>query len=278
MPSYVTHGRHVWKFGSKSKRLLFNDWDLICILSGEMTIELAQQRIVASPGRLVLIPPFLPVLQMQTRSGLEFWYCHFAFRVLKCRRDVAEDFSGPGADLPIPMVFRKDDALEVWRGLHALNEIQVARLHPWRLQSQCLAMVSEVVRFANAMPSGTITNLVGGAFITDSRMRIVKERIDRNPVRQWRVSELAKGVGISTATLHKISLQTLNVNLKKYIIQVRLQRASELLRLRKNGERPSVKEVSNACGFRSQQFFSRQFKMHFLRSPGEYRDSEVPID
>jgi AraC-like DNA-binding protein len=100
----------------------------------------------------------------------------------------------------------------------------------------------------------------------------LKIMIESDPLRLWRVSELARHVGLSSGHLHSLCRAVLGKSLKRLIVEARLRRGIHLLKQRSDGTVPSVKEVSRACGFSTQHFFSRQFKKYFHLSPTAYRD------
>jgi len=63
----------------------------------------------------------------------------------------------------------------------------------------------------------------------------------------------------------------MGINIKRYAIEMRLMRASQLLLDQSEKSPRSIKEIGFLCGFASQQFFSRQFKKFFTTSPSRYR-------
>ena len=80
------------------------------------------------------------------------------------------------------------------------------------------------------------------------------------------VEELCAQANISYSYLKKLFLKKYGLPPKKYIIQLKLNHACDLLR----SERYSVTEVAELCGFRDVYFFSRQFKEYLGLSPSQF--------
>ena len=78
--------------------------------------------------------------------------------------------------------------------------------------------------------------------------------------------ELESLCPISYPYMKKLFVARYGVPPKKYMIQLRLNHACDLLR----SERYSVTEVAELCGFRDVSFFSRQFKDRLGISPAEF--------
>lgn len=77
------------------------------------------------------------------------------------------------------------------------------------------------------------------------------------------VSGLAEKCSISEAYLKKLFVKNFGVSPMKYMIQLKINHACDLLR----SERYSVTQVSELCGYDNVYFFSRQFKEYVGTSP-----------
>ena len=82
-------------------------------------------------------------------------------------------------------------------------------------------------------------------------------------------SELARLVGMSTRQLERLFRRYLNRSPKRYYMELRLQRARNLL-LQTD---MTVINVALACGFTSPSHFSKCYRNHFDRTP--YRERGV---
>ena len=84
-------------------------------------------------------------------------------------------------------------------------------------------------------------------------------------------TELAEACNISEVYFRKLFLRHFNTSPHKYIIEVRLQRAKQLL----SEGALSIAEIAEACGFSSPYHFCRCFKQHIGISPSEYKKNNL---
>jgi len=87
---------------------------------------------------------------------------------------------------------------------------------------------------------------------------------------KWSASELAKKCGISVRTLERHFLNNMDACPKKWLIEQRQKRASELL-----CAGSTVKEASYQIGYRHASTFSREYKKHCGSFPTEKHPSKV---
>ena len=80
-------------------------------------------------------------------------------------------------------------------------------------------------------------------------------------------ADIADELGISTRQLERLFGRYLNSTPKHYFMEMRLQRARNLL---VQSER-SITEIAMACGFKSNSHFSKVFRAHFGTSPVSHR-------
>ncbi len=81
------------------------------------------------------------------------------------------------------------------------------------------------------------------------------------------LSDLTTQFNISVPTLHKIFFQRYSQTPMHYLQGLRLDRAAKFLK----ETNESIKQITTACGFSSQQYFSASFSQYFGCSPTEYR-------
>lgn len=278
LPTYVgRYGLYSARPGSLPVVVLHNDWDIFWVRRGQGIWELKDgERLVAGPGEFALLPPFTPATTIEGRATLEFHHCHFDFRPVYGRisEEHRADSAGPGRRALVPLTFTSKEAPGVMRTYRTLSQIDPKKTgEPWRYERAVLDLIAALAAFAEAR---TRRHGAGRPFepsaVRDDRVREIREKIEAEPARAWRVTDLAASVDLSPGHLHELCRSVLGRSLKRYIVETRLRRALKLLRERSGGRMPSVKEVSSACGFSSQHFFSRQFKSYFGVSPLEYRD------
>jgi len=278
IPAFTSRmGRYVWQPGTKPVLLLFNDWDIFWVRQGEATWEFRDGRkLVAAVDEFALLPPFVPAMISETQAQLIFWYNHFGFRVAPSflPKELDYDLNGPGRELTVPLTFSAREAPEVATAYEAMTQIKShEHRQPWRLERATLDLVGALVSFAQRRQTAKAPGvLIEPVEHPDTRVAGLSKKIDADPMKAWRVTELAKSVGLSAGRLHSLFRRVTGQSVKGYIVRARLKRALQLLKEQPGGKLPSIKEVSVACGFTSQHFFSRQFKAHYRISPLQYRN------
>lgn len=94
----------------------------------------------------------------------------------------------------------------------------------------------------------------------------VKKYIESNYMRDLSLDELAQYVSMSSFYLSRVFAKVENINLKEYLIKVRMEKAKSLLREGKK----SIKQISMEVGYIDQNYFSKAFKKYTNLSPKEY--------
>jgi len=140
---------------------------------------------------------------------------------------------------------------------------------PWRTPHAMIEVVSELGAFAlklNIQEGQPLLDIAAGS---DARILDLFRRISEDPAKPWKISEIAAEVGISRGHLNHLCRSSMNIELKRFVIEKRLERGRHILGNSSN--RKSIKEISIACGFASQAYFARQFKKHYGMFPSAYR-------
>jgi len=258
--------------------LLFRDWDLLWIRDGRGRYELAGGvSLAVKPDDFVFLPPFIPIQVIEDEHPLSHYYCHFAFRPtpdMKPNHRKRADFLGPGPAIHVPLKFTAAQAPRVRRAYAAMaKSMTTTDSRPWRIQRALLDVIAELAVFAGAQTQrNAVTRLLTPIAPADDRIASIRRQIDSDPTHPWLVSDLADSVGLTAGHLHALSRKHLGTSLKHYIIDARLRHALRLLKTPTPAGLPSILEVSEACGFSSQHFFSRQFKSRFGLTPLKYRN------
>ena len=99
----------------------------------------------------------------------------------------------------------------------------------------------------------------------DYRLKEVLRCIEREPART--VRDLAVLVNLSDSRLSHLFKTQTGVSLNRFLADVRLNRAAELLR----STRIQIKEISYLVGYHQSSSFDRAFRNKFDLSPAEYR-------
>lgn len=105
------------------------------------------------------------------------------------------------------------------------------------------------------------------AALRDAQITQVLQAIHRNPGENWTVDSLARVAGMSRTVLAERMRDVLGISPIAYLTQWRMELAHEALIHRRDG----IPEISEAVGYQSLSAFTRTFKKHFGRGPGEVR-------
>ena len=81
------------------------------------------------------------------------------------------------------------------------------------------------------------------------------------------VSELAKMANMSERAFYRVFQKATGVSPNKYLTNLRLSQACELLKHSKM----SITEIAYECGFQDNSYMTRQFKKHLDSTPSAYR-------
>ena len=96
----------------------------------------------------------------------------------------------------------------------------------------------------------------------------VLEYIQHNYMNEIKLSSVAKNFSVSQEHLSRVFKQETGFGFKNYLINIRLQKAEDMLR---NEPGRAVSEVAYACGFNDGNYFSYKFKKEFGVSPTEVK-------
>lgn len=121
---------------------------------------------------------------------------------------------------------------------------------------------SEVFRFLcllcdNEMNSDAMSNLVDNA----------KKYLDKNYAKPITLAQAAEDLGVSQSHLSREFVKYTGEQPIYYLTKVRLEKAVELL----NSTDMNLMDISKACGFSNDNYFSKVFKKYMKISPSEFR-------
>lgn len=92
-------------------------------------------------------------------------------------------------------------------------------------------------------------------------------KIKNNPAFDWNIPYMADLLHVSTGHLHTMYRNTFGISCMDDIIQMRIDLAKDYL---SNSKIP-INIISELCGYKNVEHFSRQFKKHTEFSPSTYR-------
>lgn len=129
-----------------------------------------------------------------------------------------------------------------------------------RLQGSLLLIIAELLeKFPQAqMPENE----------TIRRLQPAIEEIKEHYTTNLRLAALAKVCHISPNHFHKLFTSTFNTTPNNYMILLRMNKASSLIR----ETNLSMKEIAYQLGFNNDTYFSRAFRKYYNTTPGAYRN------
>lgn len=101
----------------------------------------------------------------------------------------------------------------------------------------------------------------------DRRVARALQLMQAQPAERWTVEALAKAAGLSRAAFARRFLAELGVPPLRYLAELRMRRAAELLA---EGD-GSLAAIAAEIGYDSEFAFSRAFKRHTGEAPGAFR-------
>ena len=97
----------------------------------------------------------------------------------------------------------------------------------------------------------------------------IKNYIDQNYHNNIDIQSIADQLNINRSYLSVLFKKNIGLSPKKYMMDVRMKRASQLLFATKM----TINEIAFSVGYNDQATFSKAFKNYFLLTPSQYRKS-----
>ncbi|MBO3319477.1 MAG: AraC family transcriptional regulator [Clostridium perfringens] len=95
--------------------------------------------------------------------------------------------------------------------------------------------------------------------------------INSNYMHSITVQEIADYVNLSRSYLYKMFIKNLGISPQRYLINLRMYKATFLLK----GTKLPIGEVASSVGYSDSLLFSKTFSKHFSMSPLNYRNNQV---
>lgn len=141
-------------------------------------------------------------------------------------------------------------------------------LKPFHTQIQRTIMTQVAVELYRTFK---FVNKVTGLRASNNRMLEIKEYIDTNFTENLSLNTLSEKFFLHSTTISAEFNKCCGYNINKYINMVRVCEAAKLLESTCN----SVSDISEKCGYSSENTFLRQFKLVMEVSPLQYRKSII---
>ncbi|MDF2647625.1 MAG: hypothetical protein K0Q73_3430 [Paenibacillus sp.] len=255
------------------------------ILNGERELQLDEQTCRIKRGDLIIIPPYTPIsLRVTDYTSETFQYLslgcewkmgvfdfvrmyqfpqvtHFEFVQLQQLKEIWLALIRSWYVF-VETVTSHNEASPIQSAI-ALSRIEIPTDQAGRffeikgLLYQWLAMVFDLLQ----------KHLPSGPKLMDDRVQKVCNYIVHQYAEKLSLKNLSEIVFLSESQLRVMFKKTLNVSPMNYLLQVRLQKAKELLLLT---EEP-IGKIASAVGFDELSYFCRMFRKKEKISPAVYR-------
>ena len=209
-------------------------------ISGTGDFEIANKRLVTNPGDVLFIPANMPY-RVEYSSG-ESIVVHLE----SCNYCEAENFSFQNVT---QIEHRFQRLLESWNEQHSVNRAK--------------SIVYDVL---DKIADNKKTSIDDTSFA-----RCVRYMDEHFNEPDLDVEAVCRYGFISVSSLQRAFGEYLGMSPKQYLIKLRMNRALELL----SENELSVREVSAACGFADEKYFSRAFKKKYGYAPSQLRNHMI---
>lgn len=231
---------------------------LICCLAGAGRLEIDNTIHEVRPGQVILIPPGIPhVYRANETDPWSISWIHFTGEETRAL------INSLGATRTSPLLYVPDIRL-----MKEVFEEVYATLNYHYSDAGLLAMTSELLRMFASI------KLHHGHFrrqrqTVEDRVMTTQTFMKRHLDMSLTLAELANQSGQSVPYYSKIFKEKTNQSPMAWFIQLKIQKACELL----DRTELSIRDIAARLGYEDPYYFSRIFKKVQGRSPARYRQS-----
>ncbi len=134
-------------------------------------------------------------------------------------------------------------------------------------QQEKLAFFNTIIFFLRNSQKYSVKNLNKQTTKKNELIMKIVAYIKENPTEKITVSTLCEKFYLTESNLHKKFKSVINCTVGEYLSMVKIERAKELL----YSTNKSIQQISEECGFSSQNYFALIFKQKCGVSPTSYR-------
>ena len=149
----------------------------------------------------------------------------------------------------------------------ALRSMQSQSMHRGKHFSEFMELSMRLIFIAMSDASECVEQSPEEKIPHYAKLKKLRDSIYEDPVNTWSVDEMCGELHISKTYFHRLYFAAFGVTCRQDVIESRLIFAAEMLRNTEN----TVTEIAELCGYDSESYFMRQFKMHKGCTPTEYR-------
>jgi AraC-like DNA-binding protein len=241
------------------------------ILGGERILEARGLRVPIRPGQFIALPNETSVSTYHAGPHAPIQYLSMGIRALNSGVDWIVRYG-------IPLTMTPDDSvvqiefLQIWR---QLANVYATKEPQWQNTAEQAAFnlywegrVKQWLSCATRLASPFMSNPNPEV---DERIREACAYIQSRYHEDVKVQEIAKHVALSEGHLRSLFRQTMCMSPNQYRLQVRMDRAKELLMDRSL----SLADVADRLGYDDQSYFIRLFRHREGFTPSAYRKRGV---
>lgn len=211
-------------------------------VNGEGDFEIGEKRYTTTPGDVIFLPadtPYKVEYSVSESIVIHFEHCNY----------LNVEIFRFNHKMRIEALFHK--LLELWDQNHSVNQAKSIIYDIFENMSNDQKQ---------SIKESAITNCIQfmEANFTDSKVN---------------VKTICKHSFITASTLQRGFMKHFGMSPKQYLTHLRMNRALELL----SENELSIKEISVACGFIDEKYFSRAFKKKYNCSPSQFRKSIITL-
>ena len=209
-------------------------------VNGTGAFEIGNTRLIAKPGDVLFLPantPYKVEYSVSESIVVHFEHCNYFEAENVCIENRLE------------IATRFQRLLEAWNGQHSVN--------------QAKSIIYDILDKMSNDQKTSISDTAVANCVCYMDEHFCDPKLD---------IETVCGVAfISVSSLQRAFAKYFGISPKQYLIQLRMNRALELL----TENELSVKEISFACGFTDEKYFSRAFKKKFGYSPSQLKNHMI---
>lgn len=231
-----------------------NDYHVIHILSGRMTVTMNDKVYTACPGDLFLLTPGCSFI-FNAEEKSEYLYQHFSI-LRKGKAQIIGDLVDcrlPPEQKSIVKLFRK---------------YFIDRAKDDKTAQIALKSILKVILLEFIILNDEIFHALGSNHGNqyNNKLYSVISYIQSNPGKPHNITSLADMAGYNPSYFSRYFKKYTGASATEYVDHVKMNTAKKYL----SDQQMSVKDVASRLGFSDPYVFSRKFKKHFGFSPSEY--------
>lgn len=247
----------------KINNFIISEYEIVYIYKGKLKLTTPKSEYMCEKGSLVLLEPFTAYSAERLElKDMIFYNIFFDIYPEYKRNTLLGAILGGGES-----VFHKNEICSFDSLLSKLYEDSILEKAGMLacVKSSLILILIEMMRVRNN--NLNISQEIKGnknkeLYIVNEAIKFISKNIEK-PIK---VTDICKELIISENYLYKAFINVLDIAPSKYIMQYKVKRSEELLKLSSY----SVGEISQMLGFSSLYHFSRTFKTYLGVSPTSY--------